>query len=271
MSNKTSRDELPEVILVPGGPGLPAGFYRELTERITGFARVVTYEQRGSEPPDSDNYPRSVAAYAEELREVVERQTDIAAPTVLLGHSFGVAVVIESLLSGADAQGAILLNGFDSAQMLSRGLKARRQALPEPFHAAYERMEEKELETLMPLLGEYFYPTHFCRLKSWPASFLDAMGKLNMKLAEHFLGTDLFEPDGEIAGWDRSGDLAEITQPTLVVSGAHDYYLETDLQRMADSLGNGELWISERASHTPWVEDPEQLQQVLKGFLRRFH
>ncbi|MFP4408327.1 MAG: alpha/beta fold hydrolase [Spirochaetaceae bacterium] len=270
MSSNSDSGTLPLVVLVPGGPGLVAPFYRELIEQVGEFGRVLTYEQRGSEPPDSKEFHRSVAAYAQELSEVVEREADSHRPTVLMGHSFGVAVVIEALLSGLPAQGAILLNGFDSAAMLARGLQARRRELPEPFQLAYDGMEEKRLETLMPILAEHFYPNHFCRLERWPDSFLEAMAKLNMELAVHFLGTDLFEPDGEIARWDRSKELYRITQPTLLVSGVYDYYLEEDLNRMTSALGNGEAWISRGGSHTPWVEDPYSFSAAVGRFLSLF-
>lgn len=270
MNSRTDSETLPEVVLVPGGPGLVPEFYQELIEQIGEFAGVLTYKQSGSEPPGSEEFPRTVTAYAEELIQVVESRANPPRPTILLGHSFSVAVVIESLLAGVNVQGAILLNGFDSSAMLSRGLQAKRRELPEAFHAAYGQIEEKRLETLMPILGEYFYPKHFCRLEPWPASFLEAMTKLNMKLAVHFIGSDLFEPDGEITGWDRSGELGGIDLPTLVVSGVYDYYLEEDVHRMARAFGDGQAWISNRASHTPWVEDPQEFRSALGQFLSLF-
>lgn len=258
------------VVLVPGGPGLTPDFYRELTEGLGRFVEVATYAQRGSRPSDSDAFPRSMTECAQELGEVVREVEAKEKPVVLLGHSSGAAIVIEALLHGVRAEGALLLNGFDSGRMLARGLQQRRVELPDAFKERYTEAKRQGLEAVMPLLAEYFYPRHFCRAEVWPDSFSGPLAKLNGMFFSHFVGNDLFDPKGVIETWDRSTDLPKITQRTLVVSGRHDYYLPQDLRRLATELGDGELWISEKGSHTPWIEDPEAFYPVLERFLSRF-
>lgn len=257
------------VLLVPGGPGLPPEFYSELIDGLSEITEVVSYEQRGGHPPDSDDYPRSVAGYAEELKEVIT-SLGREKPVILLGHSFGVPVAIEALLGESGAAGGILLNGFDSGAMLTRGLQKRREELPQEFQSRYSAAKGSGIGDIFPLLAEYFYPRHFFRLPTWPASFTNALAKLNGKIVAHFLGSDFFAPDGAIREWDRSDDLSRIRVPTLIVSGVHDYYGEEEFRRMAGELPAGELWISSEASHTPWVEDPEGFYPVLDRFLGRF-
>lgn len=258
-----------QVILVPGGPGLPSGFYQELTEGLSKSAEVVTYEHSGSTDPQSNEFPRTMEEYVDELLSVVEEAGSGGRPQVLLGHSFGVTVAIEAIVTRGVGSAALLLNGFHSSGMLKRGLQARREALPEPFHVAYKKLSRESLTELLPLLGQYFYPRHLCRLDPWPQSFLDNLAGLNLTLAEHWLGSDFFECNGALEPWDRSGELTDVDIPALVVSGRNDYYLESDNRAFSEALPKGELWISESASHTPWVEDGEAFFERVQQFLYR--
>ena len=257
------------MLLVPGGPGLLPGFYDELVEGLAASAQVCTYVQRGTTPSDSEEFPRSIGGFGEELVGVVEEISGEADATVVLGHSFGVLVLIEALLSGLSIDAAILSNGFDSAGMLTRGLGDRFSQLPESFHDAYARIDRTNLAELMPVLGEHFYPRHFCRRDPWPESFVTGLGQVNPQILLHYIGTNLFDPDGVVKDWDRSADLGRITVPSLVISGAYDYYREEDNRRMAEALPNAELRLSETASHSPWIEDPESFYAAVGRFLAR--
>lgn len=258
-----------QVLLVPGGPGLLPGFYEELVEGLAAFAQVRTYVQRGTTPPDSEEFPRSIKGFADELGGVAEEVSGDADATVVLGHSFGVPVLIEALLSGLSIDGAILSNGFDSTTMMRRGLGDRFSDLPKGFHEAYARIDRTNLAELMPVLAEHFYPKHFCRRDPWPESFLTGLGQINPKVLLHYLGTNLFDPDGVIRDWDRSADVASIRVPSLVISGAYDYFREEDNRRMAEALPSAELWLSETASHSPWIEDPQGFYAATGRFLAR--
>ena len=155
--------------------------------------------------------------------------------------------------------------------MMRRGLGDRFLQLSQTFHDAYARVDRTDLAELMPLLAEHFYPKHFCRVDPWPASFIAGLGQVNPKILLHYIGTNLFDPDGVLKHWDRTAELATITAPALVVSGSNDYYREADSLRFAEALPDGELWLSETASHSPWIEDPNGFYGAIERFLGRFH
>lgn len=269
--NVTQHGEGPlQILLVPGGPGLLPGFYDELVEGLTAFGRVRTFLQRGTVPADSDEFPRSMEEFADELAGVLEEIGGDADATVLLGHSFGAAVAVEALLGGADVDRAVLSNGFDSGDMLRRGLGDRRQELPAEFQEGYAHADRSNLAELMPLLATHFYPRHFCRRDPWPESFVTGLGQVNPRILLHFIGSDLFDPDGVLSDWDRSADLGAVTVPSLVVSGTYDYYRLSDSRRIAEALPEGELWVSETASHSPWIEDADGFYGAVERFLAKY-
>lgn len=289
------NDRRSQIILVPGGPGLTARFYEELIDELGKRHTVLTVDgsagagraggdrrrngadgdRRGNRaggpdatPQEPRSTPQSVEEYARRLLEFLEREDREPGERLLIGHSFGVAVVLEALLAEeVPVNGLVLLNGFDSGEMLRRGLRNRRDGLPPAFHDGYGQVAAGSLEQLLPLLAEHFYPRHFCRLASWPDSLTEGMGSMDLDVATRFIGSDFFEVNGLLGSWDRSGDLHRLDIPALVIAGSHDYYLETDTLRLAENLPQGEAWISAESSHTPWLEDPDPFYRRLTAFL----
>lgn len=71
-----------------------------------------------------------------------------------------------------------------------------------------------------------------------------------------------------LAALDLRGDLARITAPTLVVSGAEDLALPPDHQRaIADGIAGAELQSVSPAAHLANVEQPLQVTGGLLGHL----
>lgn len=257
------------IVLVPGGPGLATSFYRELTALLAEKNEVVTYDQRGSFTRGLEDYPKTIAEYVDELREVVDSTTEAKKPTVLFGHSFGGAVVIDALAGGMKVDGVVLSNAFPSGQMIRQGIDFRRSRLPDDFKNRYAKANGStvDLEEINRLLGEYWFPTHFCRLDPWPDSLVDAVSKLNPHLMELFIGSNFFDAQGSLKDWNREKDLGTITRPVLVISGENDYFRPEDTRKMASQFPKGSVWISDTASHTPWLEDTEQLRAHVQEFV----
>lgn len=258
------------VMIVPGGPSLPVAFYRELMDGLARLARVVTFRQPGVYPATDEDFPRTIEAHAEQLEEALgevsaRRGRGEAAP-FLLGHSIGGAVVLEALCRGANVSGAIVMNGFASGRMVERGISARVAALPREFHERYPASAGTNPEAINELLGEFWFPRHFCRAPM-PESFTTALARLNPAYMEHFLGPSLFEPDGAVMEWDREPDLGRICVPVLYLGSSYDYYRPEDVEAMHRATPDSRLWMSERASHTPWIEDPENTLEAIRAFL----
>lgn len=87
-------DTLPPVILVHGGPGHSALSFKNGFDFLAGERRVVMYDQRGSGRSQSRDRAGdySVDNLVEEL-ESLRREVVRADRVVLVGHSFGAAIV----------------------------------------------------------------------------------------------------------------------------------------------------------------------------------
>lgn len=258
------------IVLVPGGPGLVVSSYQELIDLLAEDNEVVTYEPRGTYYRDPSDFPKSEIECADELEAIVTSLPRPEKPTLLLGHSFGGTVVIETMLRDLPIGGAVISNAYSSGKMLGRGVTYRLSLLSEDARARLATISKDDAEAMNKFLAEIWYPSHFCRVNPWPESLVDALGKLNPAFMAHFIGTNIVEMNGAAATWDRENNLHEIRQPVLVISGKNDYYREEDVAQMASLFAEGTAWISETASHTPWLEDPDNFMSHLEPFLERF-
>jgi proline iminopeptidase len=259
------------VMLVPGGPGLVSEFYRELIDSLALHHRVSCVSFSGTAPQPPEVFPATIEAGAAELAAALG-EVDTGAPCIILGHSYGAAVAIEYLLSGAPARcaGAILISGFPSGAFIASEIRARMADLPADFHHAVADGALKDGEQSMQLLMNHWLPKHFCRTE-WPASFYQGLEQLNPHFMGHVLGPSLFEPTGSIQGWNREADLGSISVPLLVLGGAHDYYGEDSVRSLpwrTDALAP-RIASSSTSSHSVWVEDPAMAYSEIEGFIER--
>ena len=258
----------PALVFVPGGPGLPLALYRELLDELRQSYTVVTYDMKGVWPEPPEPFPHTVDEAAEELEQAVaDAQGELrGTPLVVVGHSFGSVIALEALCRGLPVDAAVLLSGFSSGEMIRRDIAERVRALPEAFHEAYRALRPGDAEGLMNLLMEYWFPRHFVR-SGWPASYSEALSKMNGAYSAHFLGPNLLETSGEIMNWDRSGDLSSVSLPVKLIVGEHDYFPLRDVKAMAAEFPNASLDVIPEASHSPWLETPGEFYRRLSSFL----
>lgn len=76
------------VVLIDYGIGGSAIVWRDLQQRLATQTRVCTYDRAGYGWSDPGPSPRTTEVAAAELHALIE-QLELAAPVVLLGHSFG--------------------------------------------------------------------------------------------------------------------------------------------------------------------------------------
>jgi proline iminopeptidase len=71
-----------------------------------------------------------------------------------------------------------------------------------------------------------------------------------------------------LPGWTVMDRLGEITVPTLVMAGRHDFLCPPECQReLAAGIPGARLRIVERAGHSPDLEQPAEVLQAVSDFL----
>jgi hypothetical protein len=80
-------------------------------------------------------------------------------------------------------------------------------------------------------------------------------------------GPSDFHVIGTLRDWSVEERLADISVPTLVLSGRYDEATPPAVQPYHDLIPDARWEIFEESSHVPQAEEPERFFEVLTGFL----
>ncbi len=253
-------DPLGTVLLVPGYTGSKEDFVPLLDPLSDSGFRAVAYDQPGQfespGPADEGAYdPMTLGAVCADLAR------DLAAdgPVVLLGHSYGGLVARAAVLQGAPIAGLILLASGpgkfrqgDRFDALVAGDPLLRQHGPAAVYDATAARDEARRGAVPAELARWLRRRF---LASSPAGLLGMGAALRT------------EPD-------RVADLAaaltaEGAGVAVVTGRADDAWSLDEQDDMATRLGTS-LVIIEDAAHSPAIENPAAVLDVLLPLLHRW-
>jgi proline-specific peptidase len=185
----------------------------------------------------------------------------------VLGHSFGGMVALEYALRYPDSLSHLLLMdtcGDASVHENAPEILAERGYGPNAVEAA-RRFYSGQLTpgeyfpTVMRFSRAYFY--HFSLLKT----AYDIVFGPRVKLRPE---TTIYGFNHLYPGWTVMDRLNEITVPTLVFAGRHDFLFPPEHQALlAAGISNATLKIIECAGHNPQMEQAAEVIEVIKDFL----
>ncbi len=265
-----------KVLMVHGGPGATHEYLLPLETTLAeaGF-EFYFYDQLGSffsDQPD-DQSLWEIDRFVDEVEQVrVALGLD---RFVLYGQSWGGMLGIEYALAHPEPlQGLVISNMMSSIPAYND--YAERVLLPgmdQDALAEIRRLEAAD-ETSDPayegLLLEHYYVDHVCRmpLEEWPAEVLSSFEHINHGVYDLMNGPSELGAIGTFKDWDRSGDLASIDVPTLVMAAEHDTMDPKHLRWMAEQLPRGSFHLSPAGSHLALVDDRDAYAAGLLGWLR---
>lgn len=246
-----------------------AKFYQELVELLSESFTVTVVEFSGTYPQAAHAYPQTMAEAADELETVITEISQTGTPTVLLGHSYGGAVAVEALLRDVSLAGAILISSFPSGRFMVQGIGERIAALPSAFHQRL-RAASGDPDAIAALTAEYWFPRHVCTI-DFPESFQTALQNPNPEFTKHVIGEGgILAPDGTILEWNREHDLRRISTPVLVIGGPNDYFRPAAVRTVYGELPNARFVFPQGASHSAWVENPEETISAIHSFVEDY-
>ena len=216
----------PLLVCHPGGPGFSSRYFGDLAGLGESFT-LVLLNPRGSEGSDRPSDPRAYATedYVADLEELrrhlgVERM-------LLLGHSHGGVVAQAYAATHPDRVERLVLAstlarfGEEQVAAMEAGMKAKEG---EPWYAdARAALEDEQAgrfgsDEELAALAYREFPLYFARYGEAEAAYIDSL-RDEVPVADALM---LFNNE-VFTTFDLRPELARITAPALVITGADDF------------------------------------------------
>ena len=266
-----------KVLLLHGGPGASDELYEPFDVWFPGEGiEYYYYDQLGSFRSDrpEDTSLWTLERFVDEVEQVRQALHLDATNFVLLGQSWGGLLALEYAVHHQQhLKGLVISNMMASSRLYNEYAESvLMPAMDQDVLAEIKRFEA-EGRTDDPryeeLLIAHHYVLHVCRMPAadWPDPVMRALTHINPAIYVPMQGPSELGMSGSLEDWDRTGDLPEITVPTLTIGAAHDTMDPDHMRWMAERLPRGRHLHCPEGSHLAQFDDPGHYFPGLIDFL----
>lgn len=256
------------------GVGVSVFFWKYIVQHFSSRFRVVVWDYRGhgrsTLPRDLASADLSIERNARDLLSVLDAVAG-AEPVILLGHSMGCQVILETHRQ-APARVRALIPMFGTfARPLDTFMDFRHsRAVFERLLRLADKADRASRRWLLPL---YASPVafDFSRL----TGLVDRYYATRTDVARYTDHLGHMDPDvflrmvSRMAEHDLTSHLGSVDVPTLIFGGERDSFTPLHRsRRMAELIPRAELTIIAEGSHAAIVEHPETINLRIERFLR---
>ncbi|MCF6476276.1 alpha/beta hydrolase [Nonomuraea sp. MG754425] len=255
----------PAMIVHHGAPGL--GSRSEPRRSFGPFSdtmRVLVFDARGS-GESGDDGPFTHAQWVADV-EALRRHFDLGR-IVMAGGSYGGFIAMEYALAHPENVAALVLR--DTA------------ANTDYDHLAVERARSTDRVTIPEWVIERIGTGNFSSneqfreywrsiLPLYDHSYDPAAVERRVADTSYHYRTHNAAFGENMPAYDLTSRLPEVSCPTLVTVGRHDWRTPVPAsEAIADLVPDAELVVFEKSGHSPQLEEPEKFQRVVRDFLAR--
>jgi proline iminopeptidase len=269
-----------KVLLLHGGPG---GTH-EVFDCFDGYfpsegIEYIYYDQLGSYFSDqpSDTSLWTIERFVDEVEQVRIALGLNRDNFYLLGQSWGGILAMEYALKYQEQiKGLIISNMMSSVSDYNRyaqevlGPQMDPEVLQELMQI--EARHDFSNPRYMDLLMEHFYTEHLMRMpvNKWPQSVNLAFRHMNPEVYVYMQGPSEFgiSADATLINWDVSGELSNISIPTLVIGATYDTMDPAHMEWMSGQVQNGHYLLCPNGSHLSQYDDQKRYMKGVLQFIR---
>jgi proline iminopeptidase len=279
-TKRTGNNPKIKLLLLHGGPGATHEYFECFDSFLPAEGiEYYYYDQLGSFYSDKPGDPElwTIEHFVEEVEQVRKALGLSKDNFFLLGHSWGGILGIEYALKYQEnLKGLIVSNMMSSIPEYAKyakevlGPQMDAEVLKEIM--ALEEAKDFDNPRYTELVTANYYPEHVLRmpLDQWPDPANRGFAHMNYPLYVHMQGYSEFgvTEGASLEKWDRSGDLSEITVPTLTIGGAYDTMDPKHMEWMAGEFPNGEYLHCPNGSHMAMYDDQKTYVEGLVQFMK---
>jgi proline iminopeptidase len=266
-----------KLLWLHGGPGAThEGFEACDSYLPAAGVEYYYYDQLGSFYSDQPDNPDlwELDRFVDEVEQVRLALGLDRSNFVLAGVSWGGLLATEYALHHGDAlKGLVISNMMSSCPAYNA--YANDVLMPAMDQAALAEIKDLEARgdtgnpRYMELLLEQHYVHHVLRMPydEWPDPVVRMIEHINEAVYVPMQGPSELGLSGRLENWDRTGDLARIEVPTLVIGAQHDTMDPAFMADMARRLPNGRHLHCPNGSHLAMYDDQETYFAGLIDFL----
>ena len=260
-------EHLPPLIVLHGGPGLDHHEFADYLDPLTDTVRLVLLDMRAQGESDR--------AAPEDTWTLEQMALDVGAVARVLGaqryavfgHSYGAFVALQQAVSEPGAAASIVCCGVPSSRYLDDIPAKLDTFLPlhlrEQVRASWASEAGVETEADFARIMDEQMPWHFGNPEDprIPEYARRSAGRYAPDVLRKFSAAGY-------GGIEVQAALGSVTSPVLVLAGRHDRTCPPEAsQATAAGVTGAQLHIFEESGHMPFVEQPEEFLEVVRGFL----
>jgi aminoacrylate hydrolase len=240
----------PPVVLIPGLGG-DGRFWGGVVAALKDRFDLVVVDHRGAGRSDRPTGPHNIGAIAHDVLAIMDQEGIAAAH--LVGHSTGGAIVQTIALDAPERARSLVISGsWDRSDARFRAaFEARAALLDAGLAEAYQKLTHVFGYT------PAYIDAHEAELDKAVASATAALTPLTVAAARVRMLLD----------FDRSGELAHIRQPTLVIGALDDALIPIHHARRLISLLPHADYCELEGAHFHPRTDPEPFAERVGRFL----
>ncbi len=257
------------LLLLHGGPGFTSEYLDSL-EALADERPVVRYDQLGCGRSDRPADP-SLWNVARFVQEVADVRRELRLDRVhILGQSWGSMLAVDYMLTAPEGVASLVIASpplsiprwVDDTQKLLDQLPAEiRQTLEWHEREGFTSCPEYQAAVLE------IYRHHLCRMRPWPLALERALATAGFDVYNAMWGPSEFNVTGCLAGYDRTGRLAEMRVPTLFTCGRYDEATPDATAWYQSFIPGSRMVVFEESAHLSHLEEADRYNALMREFL----
>jgi L-proline amide hydrolase len=263
------------VVVLHGGPGATHDYTLRMARLSERGWPVIHYDQVGAghstHLPDRGPDFWTVDLFLDELDNLLTK-LEVKDAYHLIGQSWGGMLGAEhAIRQPAGMRSLVIADSPASMDLWVREANRLREDLPSEVQEVLLRHEAAGT-TDSPEYAEAekeFYNRHVCRVVPNPPEVARSFANIaeDPTVYHTMNGPSEFHVIGTLRNWSVVDSVAQISAPTLLVSGAYDEATPATMQPFMDNIPDVQWEIFPASSHMPHVEEEERFLDVVGRFL----